>query len=178
MGVYYTKRSQPPLFPQMVQDYLDATDDQVHAREFMAEVIWQLDTEFQFWSERMVEVELGGKVHKLARYHVDVGGPRPESFVEDFKEAAKLPEAERRKWYVHMKSGAETGWDYSSRGFVGNLSRPAEDELLDVKTGDIIPVDLNSFLCRNADILAGLFQRMENTEKATEYAAKREELRE
>ena len=45
------------------------------------------------------------------------------------------------------------------RWFVGNLSRPAEDQLLDVKTGDIIPVDLNSFLCRNADILAGLFQR-------------------
>ena len=63
------------------QDYLEATDDPVHAREFTAEVsrhvlapaltvaqvIWQLDAEFQFWLGRMEKVEVGGKVHKLAR---------------------------------------------------------------------------------------------------------------
>ena len=39
------------------------------------------------------------------------------------------------------------GWDYSSRWMEGN--RPeGNDELLFVKTGHIIPVDLNSFLCR------------------------------
>merc|ERR1719431_848798 len=50
-----------------------------------------------------------------------------------------------------MKSGAESGWDYSSRWFVTNKERSAEDELMDVQTGNILPVDLNSFLqkCRD-----------------------------
>ena len=40
-----------------------------------------------------------------------------------------------------------SGWDYSSRWMEDNL-QSNDDELLSVKTGDILPVDLNSFLCR------------------------------
>ena len=141
-----------------------------------------------------------------------------------------------------MKSGAESGWDYSSRcfqrftkkfensisrWFVGNESLDGEEELLKVKpliiinkkslqslnlanieqpspdwcqqkkqvgTADIVPVDLNSFLCKNAKILSDLFARfwmfflfcdfhfatfyrMENPTKSAEYERKYESLR-
>ena len=39
------------------------------------------------------------------------------------------------------------GWDYSSRWMEEGLESN-DDELLSVQTGDILPVDLNSFLCR------------------------------
>merc|ERR1719376_1417660 len=152
--VYYEKRSQPPLFTQIVWDYLNVTNNPQTSREFIAEVIWDLEDEFRFWTNRMVNVSVGGKVYQLARYRVDVDGPRPESYEEDHSLAGRLPEEKRKEWYIHMKSGAESGWDYSSRWFVTNKERSAEDELLDVQTGNILPVDLNSFLCR---VWLGLF---------------------
>jgi len=176
--VYYTKRSQPPLFTQMVWDYLNITNNPETSREFIADVIWQLDDEFKFWMTRMVNVSMDSKMYKLARYRVEVDGPRPESYEEDHSLASKLAEGARKEWYSHMKSGAESGWDYSSRWFVKNQSRSAEDELLGVKTGDIIPVDLNSFLCKNAEIMENLFLQVEKPEKAAEYREIRDELKE
>jgi len=176
--VYYEKRSQPPLFTQIVWDYLNVTNNPQTSRGFITEVIWELEEEFNFWRNRMVNVSVGGKVYQLARYRVDVDGPRPESYEEDHSLAGKLPEEARKEWYIHMKSGAESGWDYSSRWFVTNKERSAEDELLDVQTGNILPVDLNSFLCRNAEIMEQLFTKVENHEKAAEYKKLREGLKE
>jgi len=176
--VYYTKRSQPPLFTQMVWDYLTVTNNPETSREFIAEVIWQLDDEFKFWMKRMVNVSMDNKMYKLARYRVEVDGPRPESYEEDHSLASKLAEGERKEWYSHMKSGAESGWDYSSRWFATTQSRSAEDELLSVETGNIIPVDLNAFLCKNAEIMENLFLQVEKPEKAAEYREIREELKE
>jgi len=176
--VYYTKRSQPPLFTQMVWDYLNTTNNPETSREFIAEVIWQLDDEFKFWMKRMVNVSMDSKVYKLARYRVEVDGPRPESYAEDHSLAAKLAEGERKEWYMHMKSGAESGWDYSSRWFVTSKERSAEEELLGVQTGNILPVDLNSFLCKNAEIMEILFLKVEKPEKAAEYKKIREDLKE
>eukprot|EP00090_Calanus_glacialis_P007349 TRINITY_DN15795_c0_g1_i1.p1 TRINITY_DN15795_c0_g1~~TRINITY_DN15795_c0_g1_i1.p1 ORF type:complete len:576 (-),score=166.82 TRINITY_DN15795_c0_g1_i1:129-1856(-) len=174
--VYYTKRSQPPLFTQMVWDYLNVTNNPETSREFIAEVIWQLDDEFKFWMNRMVNVSMDSKMYKLARYRVEGDGPRPESYEEDHSLAMKLAEGEREEWYSHMKSGAESGWDYSSRWFATNQS--AEDELLGVETGNIIPVDLNSFLCKNAEIMENLFLQVEKPEKAAEYRKIRDALKE
>ena len=101
-----------------------------------------------------------------------------ESYEEDYSLANKLEEGDRKEWYIHMKSGAESGWDYSSRWFVTKQERSMEDELLDVKTGDILPVDLNSFLCRNAEIMEQLFLKMEEPNKAENYRKIREGLQE
>ena len=65
-----------------------------------------------------------------------------------------------------MKTGAESGWDYSSRWFSGSLEG---EELYSVSTGDILPVDLNSFLCRNAQIIAELYRRLERLDIAQQY---------
>ena len=75
--VYYTRRSQPPVFAQLVQDYLTWTNDLTTERQFIAGVVWHLDQEFQFWQSSMVNVTVGAETHQLARYWVDVGGPRP-----------------------------------------------------------------------------------------------------
>ena len=95
-----------------------------------------------------------------------------ESYEEDYSLAANLTEVERKSLYRHMKAGAESGWDYSSRWFT-----PDKEELLGVQTGNIIPVDLNSFLCRNAEIMEQLFTKVERPEKAREYARLREGLK-
>ena len=43
-------------------------------------------------------------------------GPRPESYLEDYLDAQKLgSEEEVREYYFNMKSGAESGWDYSTK---------------------------------------------------------------
>ena len=65
------------MFAQLVQDYLTWTNDLTTERQFIAGVVWQLDQEFQFWQSTMVNVSVGAETHQLARYWVDVGGPRP-----------------------------------------------------------------------------------------------------
>ena len=65
------------MFAQLVQDYLTWTNDLTTERQFIAGVVWHLDQEFQFWQSSMVNVTVGAETHQLARYWVDVGGPRP-----------------------------------------------------------------------------------------------------
>ena len=74
--LYYTRRSQPPVFPQLVDDYLQSKNDLTSERLEIASVVWALDQEFKFWQTKMVNV----KGHQLARYWVDVGGPRPGEY--------------------------------------------------------------------------------------------------
>merc|ERR1711915_1174633 len=147
-------------------------------REFMGEVVWQLHDEFNFWVQRMVSIQKGSKEYKLARYWVEVDGPRPESYSEDYLLSTNMTADERKLWYMHMKSGAESGWDYSSRWFSEDSIRTEKEELLDIRTGDFIPVDLNSFLCRNAEILEYLFSEMENLDMKETYRKRKEELKE
>ena len=71
--LYYTRRSQPPVFTQLVNDYLSSKNDPTTERLDIASVVWHLDQEFKFWQTKMVSVN----GHQLARYWVDVGGPRP-----------------------------------------------------------------------------------------------------
>ena len=85
-----------------------------------------------------------------------------------------MSEAERSQWFRHMKSGAESGWDYSSRWFSAST---ADNSLSSVSTGDILPVDLNSFLCKNAQIIAELFRRVEKFDMAKKYDDIRENLK-
>ena len=67
-----------------------------------------------------------------------------------------------------MKSGAESGWDYSSRWFFGKDGSPSQ-ELTDIVTRHIIPVDLNSYLCKNAHILSNFYHILGQEQKSNEY---------
>jgi len=176
--IYYTQRSQPPVFTMIVNDFLTWVNDPTTERQFIAGVLLQLDAEFRFWQSRMVNITINNQTHQLARYNVEVGGPRPESYWEDYSlgENSQLSDQEKDKWYQDMKSGAESGWDYSSR-WMKDDRKNDKDELLSIVTGDIIPVDLNSFLCRNAEILAEMYRKVENVDYADHYQQIHEQLR-
>ncbi|XP_042889789.1 trehalase-like isoform X2 [Penaeus japonicus] len=117
--VYYTRRSQPPYLIPMVKLYMDQTND----LEFLRTHIDQLVEEFEFWeNERSVEIQgRSGRSYKVAQYKAEVGEPRPESYREDYNLAQNLKSDEAKdQLYVELKSGAESGWDYSTRWIINN----------------------------------------------------------
>ncbi|XP_069985201.1 trehalase isoform X2 [Penaeus vannamei] len=117
--VYYTRRSQPPYLIPMVKLYMDQTND----LQFLRTHIDQLVEEFEFWeNERSVEVQgRSGRSYKVAQYRAEVGEPRPESYREDYELAHTLKSDEaKEQLYVELKSGAESGWDYSTRWIINN----------------------------------------------------------
>ncbi|KAK3929304.1 Trehalase, partial [Frankliniella fusca] len=124
--VYYEERSQPPLLIAMARAYFDKTNDIA----FIRDNIDILEKEFNFWmNNSMIEVEKDGRSYNLARYIFLSNGPRPESYREDFETTEHLANKteERERMYWELKSGAATGWDFSSRWFIdGNGTNNGE----------------------------------------------------
>ncbi|XP_068236189.1 trehalase-like [Palaemon carinicauda] len=163
---YYTRRSQPPYLIPMFKLYMEHTNDV----DFLRENIELLEREFLFWENNrsVIVTDNQGKTHKVARYISEVGEPRPESYREDYELAEnKRTEEEKEDLYVELKSGAESGWDYSTRWIVNNGSNRGSLEHL--KVTSIAPVDLNSLLCLNAKILSEFYQKVGNYTKETYY---------
>ncbi|XP_075230826.1 trehalase-like isoform X3 [Lycorma delicatula] len=168
--VYYLTRSQPPLLIQMVDVYYKRTDDW----DFVKKNLKYLSLEFDYWWENhMITVEKDGKYYKLARYFSYVPTPRPESYREDYLIAQEVEVEE--EYYIKIRSAAETGWDFSSRWFI-DQNCTNEGTLSNVAAPQIVPVDLNSFLQLNAEILGDYYARMGNTNKAKEYFMKGKQL--
>lgn len=165
--VYYTRRSQPPLYIAMMDEYHKATQDD----EFILAGLNSMVKEFMFWIEhRTVTVSKKGKSYKLARYNVEVDMPRPEGYVEDFNLAEEFfdNDEEKVELYKNLKTGAESGLDYSAKWFVGSDGNVSLD-LDDIRARHIVPVELNSYLCRNARVLAKFYEEFGNHEKAEEF---------
>ncbi|XP_062894807.1 trehalase isoform X1 [Mobula hypostoma] len=163
--VYYQRRSQPPFLTLMVESYILATNDTA----FLMECIDLLDKEYDYWMKnRSVPVILGDKTHYLNCYNVEAAGPRPESFSKDVALGQTLTEAARRDLWVELKTGAESGWDFSSRWFIDSNGEN-NGTLKNTKTRQIVPVDLNSILCRNERILALFHEKLGNFSKAQFY---------
>ncbi|EFN81352.1 trehalase [Harpegnathos saltator] len=164
--VYYLSRSQPPLLIPMVAKYYEFT----HDIDFLSKNIALLETEFEYWqNQKTVNVTKNGQTYRMARYVVNSSGPRPESYKEDYQLAAQLPEQKREELYNELKAAAESGWDFSYRwGVVTNEN--AKLSLVNVSTSNIIPVDLNAILERNARLLAFFHIILGNTEKVWSYA--------
>jgi len=163
--LYYAMRSQPPLLIPMMKSYLDAT----HDFEFIQKNLPTLEKEFEFWmTNRTVQVEKDGKHYTLARYKDSSSGPRPESYREDIISGMIFnTETERQMFYSELKSGAESGWDFSSRWFI--LNGTNKGNLTNIKTSYIIPVDLNAIIYWNAELLGEFFRAAGNAEKAIHY---------
>ena len=141
---YFLGRSQPPFFSLMVGVLAEMEGDSV----FQA-YLPQLEKEYAFWMEgtagltadkpanrRVVRLPDGAV---LNRYWDDLPGPRPESYKEDVETAAKSGRP-IEEVYKHLRAGAESGWDYSSRWFADGKS------LETIRTTDVLPVDLNALL--------------------------------
>lgn len=148
--VYFTRRSQPPLFTSMSMEYFKYTGNITWVRrniEFM-------EKEVLSWQSQMIKV---GK-HMLARYLPKSTGPRAESYKEDYTLAMRFPERERDRVYVDLKACAESGWDFSSRWFYGG----AGGNLSQLHTGRTLPVDLNAYLGKCYHDLAHFYSVLGN----------------
>ncbi|ORY62246.1 trehalase-like protein [Pseudomassariella vexata] len=162
--IYYLNRSQPPLLTQMVKIYVEYTND----TSILERAVPLLIKEHDFWMQnRTVDIESGDEIYTLNRYGVQNTEPRPESYREDYisannesyystsgiiyPEVNGLTDEEKATLYANLASGAESGWDYSSR-WLANPNDAADDvyfPLRSLNTVNTIGVDLNSILYAN-----------------------------
>ncbi|CAN5281848.1 alpha,alpha-trehalase TreA [soil metagenome] len=142
MRTYYLSRSQPPFFAMMLDLSKDA-DPALAAQRLAA-----LRKEHDFWMKGASCIDTSGACDRvvrmpdgtlLNRYWDDKDTPRDESFAEDVATAAEV-EAPAAVTYRHLRAGAESGWDFSSRWLADPQS------LTSIHTTDIVPVDLNSLM--------------------------------
>ena len=160
---YYLSRSQPPYFSLMVELLASVKGESVYKTYLPA-----MEKEYNFWMEgagtlkpdssfKHVTKLKDGSI--LNRYWDQSAKPRQESYKEDFelaeasaKELAmrirmsspealkKILDDHKAAVYHHLRAGAESGWDFSSRWFAD------QQQLASIQTTDIAPVDLNCLL--------------------------------
>lgn len=140
---YYLSRSQPPFFFLMVELLATVKGDDILLRYLPV-----MEKEYHYWMEGASVVKKG-QSHKrvvampdesiLNRYFDDQNSPRPESYREDVETARKAGRP-RAVTYQHLRAGAASGWDFSSRWLADKKN------LVSIEVADIIPIDLNSLL--------------------------------
>lgn len=180
--IYYLNRSQPPLLSLMIQTYVDYTND----TEILDRALPLLVKEHEFFmNNRTVDVQVGNKTYTLNRYAVENTQPRPESYREDYitarnssycaesgivyPETVPLNDSQVATLFSHLASGAESGWDYTSR-WIANPEDGARDvyfPLRSLNVRNIVPVDLNSIMYGN-EIAISRFYNQTGDDTASE----------
>lgn len=161
--IYYLNRSQPPLLTAMAYIYYKHTKDS----KWLIENIQYLDKELRFWLEnRTVNIQTDKYNFTLARYCAESSDPRPESYLEDYNTASSYQDPEKRQQiYMDLKSGAEAGWDFSSRWFFDETGGN-QGNLTNINTRRVIPVDLNAILCGAFKDIAELYLEIGDLENS------------
>jgi len=166
---YYLGRSQPPFFAAMVALLAGAKGDSIY-QEFLP----ALEKEYQFWmdgSDKIKPGQIFRRVVKLKdgtilnRYWDDSTIPRQESWREDVLTAEKSGR-NKVEMYQHLRAGAESGIDFSSRWFADKKN------LVSVQTTDILAVDLNALLYNLEITIAKAKLINRNDSSSKEYRAK------
>lgn len=172
---YYFSRSQPPFFVSMVKLLSQMKGHEDKLMQYLP----QIQREYQYW----MAVENGGedaqkqndarkkgdKAYRktvfvgnneiLNRYFDDKDTPRPEAYKEDIATAAKSGR-KANEVYRDLRSGAESGWDFSSRWLRDGKN------LTTIHTTEILPVDLNALLYDLELTLAEIYKQKGETEYA------------
>lgn len=129
---------------------------------------------------------------QVLRYNVENTQPRPESYREDYETAAnstyyneegetydeveKLNDTQLATVYRNLASGAESGWDYTSRW----MARPADaaDDvyfpLRYLNIVNLVPVDLNAILYGNEIAIADFLCKEGRADEAEEWTSRAE----
>ncbi|MEL7145465.1 MAG: alpha,alpha-trehalase TreA [Bacteroidota bacterium] len=166
---YYLSRSQPPFFSLMVALIMNKK-----GQEKGLAYLPQLEKEYHFWMKG--KEQLTGNVTAadhtvlledsvvLNRYWDNSDEPRPESYREDVELAEKVKN--KKQLYRHLRSAAESGWDFSARWF------DEEDKFETIATTNIIPVDLNSLLYHMEKVMADLYELDGQKDKAQQFDEK------
>ncbi|KAL1841579.1 hypothetical protein VTJ49DRAFT_6889 [Mycothermus thermophilus] len=189
--IYYLNRSQPPLLTLMVKTYIEYTND----TSILDRALPLLIKEHDFWTvNRSVSITApNGKQYTLNRYAVQNNQPRPESYREDYITATNqsyyaesgiiypvrnpLNETEIANVYANLASGAESGWDYTSR-WLRTPNDAANDvyfPLRSININNLVPVDLNSILYQNEVIISEFLEKTGDFRGAAEFAAAAQE---
>lgn len=90
----------------------------------------------------------------LNRYYDNKNTPRPESLKEDVETVGEVDDIDAQKLFLHLRAGAESGWDFSSRWFAD------PQDIQTIQTTDLVPVDLNSLLYQLESTIADTYQLM------------------
>ncbi|KAI0076715.1 glycoside hydrolase family 37 protein [Panus rudis PR-1116 ss-1] len=184
--IYYLNRSQPPLFIHMLTSYVQATND----TSILRRALPLAEKELAWWSaNRSVQVKspYTNATHTVYRYHVTNTAPRPESYYTDYITAndptlqTPLTKQERGDLYAELATGAESGWDYSSRWLkeptIGGSNNTAP-ALRSLNIRSLVPVDLNSILYKAHLNLAALYNNQSRSAAASNHTQAAIALRE
>ncbi|KAF8877143.1 Six-hairpin glycosidase-like protein [Gymnopilus junonius] len=172
--IYYLNRSQPPLFIQMLAKYIDASGD----KGILTRALPLAEKELAWWSaNRSIQVTspFTNKTFTMFRYAVNNTAPRPESYLADYTTvnsvSPALNDSAKAELYAELASGAESGWDYTTRFFLS-----PNDGLNSVNVRNTIGIDLNSILYKNHVLMAS-FYGTANTTSASRHTAAAESLK-
>ena len=164
---YYLGRSQPPFYSLMLQLLAG-----IKGKNILPNFIEPLEMEYHFWMKGQQDLnEKNNAIFHAAkmkdgellnRYWDENDTPRPESYRED-AELAHSTLQSPEILFRHLRAGAESGWDYSSRWFKDGGS------FATIHTTDIIPVDLNCLLFHLEQTIAEAYLINENAAASKQY---------
>ncbi len=152
---YFLGRSQPPFYALMIQLLAEEKGNDV-----LVQYLPQLKKEYAFWmkgsqqlvdtkpyqvSERVIALP---KDRVLNRYFDLYPLPRQESYQHDINDQKKSDRADKGKFYLDIRSGCESGWDFSCRWF------DKIDDFSTIKASEILPIDLNCLLYQLENTIA------------------------
>ena len=168
---YYLGRSQPPFFSLMVSLIASKNRDQ------FISYLDPLVKEYNFWMAGSESVNSEKAEHArivlmpdstiLNRYWDEYDSPRPESFKADY-ELVHENGLDPATTYRHLRAGAESGWDYSSRWFKD------KENISTIHTTDIIPIDLNALMYHLELMIAQGYNWDGQVSKSEEFLLKAE----
>ena len=172
---YFLSRSQPPFFSHMVKLLAQHRGN----RRTLAEYLPYMLAEHRFWmkgSGRLDEQEFKSfaRVVKmpdgslLNRYYDNKSTPRPESLREDVETSSGAFNRAADRVHLHLRAGAESGWDFSSRWF------DDPSDITTIHTADIIPVDLNCLIYHLEMTIAQAYRLILQPRLAKRYQQKAE----
>jgi alpha,alpha-trehalase len=164
---YYLGRSQPPFYSLMVQLLAE-----IKGKNILPAYLPMLETEYGYWMKdaETLTGKDGAVYHAvkmkdgelLNRYCDLFDTARPESYREDV-ELTHQSSQESKTLYKHLRAGAESGWDYSSRWFKDGESFST------IHTIDIVPVDLNCLLYYLEHTIAEAYGAVNDKEQCNHY---------
>ncbi len=157
---YYVSRSQPPYFSNILDLLAEKKGNQVYA-------IYQnaLLKEYDYYMDKSAATKHVVKMPDgsiLNRYWDRDVRPRQESFVQDSTLGIDY-KGNRAMLYKNLRSGAESGIDFSSRWFADG------QHISTIQVTDMIAVDLNGLLYHLELTLAKSFKETGNLMKEKYY---------
>eukprot|EP00796_Vickermania_ingenoplastis_P000121 gene121-71_t len=156
---YYLSRAQPPFYAMMVELLAESKGKEVYKM-----FVESMQLEHDYWMDKTAATQHVVKLDdgaSLTRYWDQLDKPRQESYYEDYTLVNGRPDAGRV--YRDLRSGAESGWDFSSRWFTD------PNDLGTIRTTDLLQVDLNCLMYHLEKTLSVAYGVSGNAAKSEEY---------